>query len=189
MDESEDKGKVVLAVRHQGALCAACPKAFSSFQFLGALSSEDFTPEVPWRQCLFPGCNCPCPSLSLLMFAVGVTPTLQKALSCKVSLKMIHHQLPSVGGPTFGSGDMHALCPPHPNLSKHQPFSGKLLLHSILLLWVGTSVSSKSREHRSTSLVGCFPYPTIASSSALSVHAKQEKDLVQGLYPRSPAEG
>lgn len=131
----------------------------------------------------------PCPSLSLLMFAVGVTPTLQKALSCKVSLKMIHHQLPSVGGPTFGSGNMHALCPPHPNLSKHQPFSGKLLLDSILLLWVGTSVSSKSREHRSTSLVDCFPYPTIESSSAFSVHAEQEKDLAQGLYPRSPAEG
>lgn len=114
----------------------------------------------------------PCPSLSLLMFAVGVTPTLQKALSCKVSLKMIHHQLPSVGGPHLAQEIYMHLCPPRPNISKHQPFSGKLLLHFILLLGVGISVSSKSREHRSISQVGCFKYPTIESSSAFSVHAE-----------------
>lgn len=99
MDESEDKGKVVTAVWHQGAVCAAGPKAGSSLRSLGALSTEDFTSEVPWRQCLFPGCNCPLSQSLTSDVCCWVTPTLQKALSCKISLKMIHHQLPSVGGP------------------------------------------------------------------------------------------
>ena len=86
-----------------------------------------------WRVVSFDWLQLPsAQSLASDWFSVWVTPPLQEAPLCKILLEMTHHQVPSLGGPHSAWEARIHPCPPHPKLSKHEPFSGKLLLHSTL---------------------------------------------------------